>query len=74
MLSCFQCGAFRSADRDDVFRVRTCEFVSAGETTASPNLRENSRNRFSASAIESSTMHLKRLMIDSPILKEAAKE
>ena len=50
------------------------EFASAGETTTAPNLRENSRNRFSASAIESSTMHRKPLMIDSPILKEAAKE
>jgi hypothetical protein len=39
-LSCFQCGAFRFADRDHLFRVRTRELASAGETTAAPNLRE----------------------------------
>jgi hypothetical protein len=36
----FECGAFRIADRDHLFHVRTCELAPAGETTAAPNLRE----------------------------------
>ena len=39
-LSCFQGGAFRFADRDHLFRVRTCELTSTGHTTAPANLRE----------------------------------
>ena len=37
-----QCSAFRFADRDHLFRMRTRELASAGDTAAAPNLREGS--------------------------------
>jgi len=39
-LSALQCSAFRFADRDHLFRVRTCELASAGKTAPPPDLCE----------------------------------